>query len=437
MSALHSWGRYPRHVQTGHNLNWPEDAVDLLAQLEAGGYTPTLPFGMGRSYGDSCLAVSDHVLVTRGMDRLIAADWESGVMRAQAGLTLAALIELALPRGWFPQVTPGTKFVTLGGAVANDVHGKSHHVTGTFGRHVRRIRLLRSDEGLVECSPTVRPELFAATVGGLGLTGIILDVELQLRRVTSSDIVQRSICFGNLDEFFSLSSEYDHMHEYTVAWVDCLSSGKRVGRGHYWAGDHAKDGRLAPEAPGRLSMPFDPPISLINGFSLHAFNTLYYHRQLRKIVDSRVSYGPFFYPLDGILDWNRLYGKQGFQQYQCVIPRANGKEAITAIMAEIARSGTGSFLAVLKQCGDIVSPGLLSFPLPGVSLALDFPQREANTALFTKLDALVHEADGRLYPAKDAHMQAEHFKRAYPAWTEVERLRDPRLLSRFWKRVTQ
>ncbi|GHU06676.1 hypothetical protein FACS1894158_13870 [Betaproteobacteria bacterium] len=255
MSGLQSWGRYPPHVQTEHCLNWPEEAAVLLAQLEAGGHTPTLPFGMGRSYGDSCLAVSDHVLVTRGMDRLIAADWENGVVVAQAGLTLAVLIEIALPHGWFPQVTPGTKFVTLGGAVANDVHGKSHHVTGTFGRHVRRMCLLRSDEGRVECLPTARQELFAATVGGLGLTGIILEVELQLRRVNSSDIVQRSIRFGNLEEFFALSSEYDHGHEYTVAWVDCLSSGKKTGRGHYWAGDHAEGGRLAPEAPGRLSMP--------------------------------------------------------------------------------------------------------------------------------------------------------------------------------------
>jgi FAD/FMN-containing dehydrogenase len=437
MNGLLSWGRYPRHLQTEHGLNWPEDAAALLARLDAEGHTPTLPFGVGRSYGDSCLAASDHVLVTRGMDRLIAADWENGVVWAQAGMTLAALIEIALPRGWFPQVTPGTKFVTLGGAIANDVHGKSHHVVGTFGRHVRKMHLLRSDEGRVECSPTLRQELFAATVGGLGLTGIILAVELQLRRVTSSDIVQRSIRFDNLEEFFALSAEYDHTHEYTVAWVDCLASGRQAGRGHYWAGDHAEGGRLRPESPGFLSMPFDPPVSLINGFSLRAFNTLYYHRQLRKIVDNRVSYGPFFYPLDGIRHWNRLYGKQGFQQYQCVIPKANDRDAITAIMAEIAHSGTGSFLAVLKQCGDIVSPGLISFPLPGVSLALDFPQREANTRLFARLDDLVHEAGGRLYPAKDAHMRAEHFKRAYPAWTEVERLRDPKLLSRFWKRVTQ
>jgi FAD/FMN-containing dehydrogenase len=327
--------------------------------------------------------------------------------------------------------------VTLGGAVANDVHGKGHHVAGTFGRYVRKMQLLRSDEGWVECSPELRSELFAATVGGLGLTGVILAVELQLRRVTSSDIAQRSIRFGNLEEFFALSAEYDHAHEYTAAWVDCLASGEQAGRGHYWAGDHAEGGRLEPEAPGFLSMPFDPPVSLVNGLSLRVFNTLYYHRQRRKIVDSRVSYGPFFHPLDGIGRWNRLYGKRGFQQYQCVIPKGNGKEVITAIMAEIARNGAGSFLAVLKQCGDLVSPGLLSFPLPGVSLALDFPQREANTALFAKLDDLVHEAKGRLYPAKDAHMRAEHFQRAYPAWTEVERLRDPKLLSRFWKRVTQ
>lgn len=438
MSApLLSWGRYPRLPQQPHPVAWPEEVPHALADIAATHGEGALAYGMGRSYGDSCLAASGEVVSMRGMDRVLAADWNSGVILAQAGLTLDALIHMALPRGWFMPITPGTRFVTLGGATANDVHGKNHHMKGTFGCHVRRIVMYRSDEGVVECSREQRPELFAATVGGLGLTGIMLAVEIQLRRVVSGEIDQRSIRFGNLDEFFAISQEHDDVHEYTVSWVDCLASGKQAGRGIYIAGNHATSGSLVPSAASVLSVPIDPPVSLINALSLRVFNTLYYHRQTSRDVESRVRYASFFYPLDGVLQWNRIYGRQGFQQYQCVVPRAEGREVIGAVMAEIARAGAGSFLAVLKQCGDIASPGLLSFPMPGVTLALDFPQREpTNTRLFAKLDALVHEAGGRLYPAKDAHMGADHFRRAYPQWQTVESLRDPRLMSLFWKRVT-
>ncbi|MFZ5697834.1 MAG: FAD-binding protein [Pseudomonadota bacterium] len=438
MSApLLSWGRYPRLPQQSHPVAWPDEVPHALADIAATHGEGALAYGMGRSYGDSCLAASGEVVSMRGMDRVLAADWNSGVILAQAGLTLDALIHMALPRGWFMPITPGTRFVTLGGATANDVHGKNHHMKGTFGCHVRRIVMYRSDEGVVECSREQRPELFAATVGGLGLTGIMLAVEIQLRRVVSGEIDQRSIRFGNLDEFFAISQEHDDAHEYTVSWVDCLASGKQAGRGIYIAGNHATSGSLVPSAASVLSVPIDPPVSLINALSLRVFNTLYYHRQCSRDVESRVRYASFFYPLDGVLQWNRIYGRQGFQQYQCVVPRAEGREVIGAVMAEIARAGAGSFLAVLKQCGDIASPGLLSFPMPGVTLALDFPQREPiNTRLFAKLDALVHEAGGRLYPAKDAHMGADHFRHAYPQWQTVESLRDPRLMSRFWKRVT-
>jgi len=384
------------------------------------------------------MAESDHVVVTRGMDRILAVDWEEGVVRAQAGLTLAELIRVALPRGWFPSVTPGTKFVTLGGAVANDVHGKNHHVMGTFGNHVKRLRIYRTDEGIVECTPNLRSELFNATIGGLGLTGIVLDVELQLRPVSSANLAQRSIKFGDLNEFFALSAQYDDHHEYAVAWVDCIATGRHTGRGHYIVGDHARDGLLGEVDVSARRMPFDPPVSLVTGLSLRAFNTLYYHRQRRKSVASVVGYDSFFYPLDKLLDWNRIYGRAGFQQYQCVVPDTNAPDAIKAVLAQISTSGTGSFLAVLKRCGNVPSPGLLSFPLPGVSLALDFPQKDAvNKKLFSRLDALVHEAGGRLYPAKDAHMGSTYFQQAYPQWTQLEALRDPRLMSRFWHRVTQ
>ncbi len=433
-----SWARYPRRPQQSHPVHWPDEVPSTSHEIFQAHVDGALAFGMGRSYGDSCLAASDQVISMRAMDRVLAADWDSGVIRAQAGLTLDALVRMALPHGWFLTVTPGTRFVTLGGAVANDVHGKNHHVQGTFGCHVRQLVLYRSQEGVVTCSPTERADLFAATVGGLGLTGIIMSVELQLRRVMSSQIEQRSIRFGGLDEFFELSRQLDPTHEYSVAWVDCLASGKDIGRGHYMSGNHATEGPLKVAPVSRLGMPIDPPFSFVNALSLRAFNTMYYNRQIAREVQSRVDYAPFFYPLDGILDWNRMYGKKGFQQYQCVVPRQHGREVIRAVMAEIARSGTGSFLAVLKQCGDIASPGLLSFPLPGVTLALDFPQRDQqNSRLFSKLDALIHEAGGRLYPAKDAHMSACDFQKAYPAWRQVEALRDPHLLSKFWKRVTQ
>lgn len=402
------------------------------------GHGATLAFGCGRSYGDSCLAESGHVLAMKGMDRVLAADWGTGVVMAQAGLTLAELIRVALPHGWFLTVTPGTKFVTLGGAVANDVHGKNHHVMGTFGRHVKSLFMYRSDEGAVRCSPTERPELFSATVGGLGLSGVILAVEIQLRRVASSEIEQSTIRFGGFDEFFELSQAHDAFYEYTVAWIDCLASGKQAGRGHYIAGNHSQNGQLEVALSGSLHMPIDPPVSLVNSMSLRIFNTLYYHRQQKKEVSSRVGYDPFFYPLDRLLHWNRMYGRAGFQQYQCVVPQQDGPEVIRAAMQLISKSGTGSFLAVLKQCGQLASPGLLSFPMHGVSLALDFPQRDhVNERLFGKLDALIQEAGGRLYPAKDAHMSASHFKQAYPQWESIEALRDPQLLSRFWKRVTQ
>jgi FAD/FMN-containing dehydrogenase len=438
MAFLQSWGRFPHQPQTPHAVHWPEDVPLRLTEIAMQTASGALAFGCGRSYGDSCLAASSHVLAMQPMNRILDANWETGVIVAQAGLTLADLIQIALPHGWFLPVSPGTKFVTLGGAVANDVHGKNHHVMGTFGRHVKNLLMHRSEQGVVQCSPNHEPALFAATVGGLGLTGVILTVELQLRRVYASDIEQRCIRFGELGEFFELSKKYDASNEYTVAWIDCLATGKNVGRGHYITGNHAQTGSLEVAPAGGLKMPIDPSFSLVNAVSLRLFNTLYYHRQRVKEVSKIASYNSFFYPLDGLLHWNKMYGKAGFQQYQCVVPPKNGREVIQALLQEISRSGTGSFLAVLKQCGAITSPGCLSFPMEGVSLALDFPERQQiNGRLFDRLDALIAEAGGRLYPAKDAHMQGAHFKKAYPQWEKVEALRDPQLLSQFWKRVTQ
>lgn len=429
------WGLYPPHPQMAHPSFWRSELSADFARLRAA-HGSVLPFGNGRSYGDSCMAASDHVLAMRGLNRFIAVNWERGVMTAEAGVTLGEILSVAIPNGWFLPVTPGTQHVTLGGAIANDVHGKNHHVRGTFGRHVLGFTLLRSDQAEpVLCTPTHEQTLFAATIGGLGLTGVIGAAEIQLLRIGSSAIEAEYFRFANLDGFFGLSAQWDAQSEYTVAWIDCLARGGDVGRGVFIRGNHAPDGELRVYTGATKTVPFTPPVSLVNTASLRLFNAAYYRAQR---VAGRVGYHGFFYPLDAVQHWNRIYGPRGFQQYQCVLPESTAREALKDMLQRIAASGRGSFLAVLKRCGDVPSPGVLSFPMAGFSLALDFAQHEALTReLFPVLDAIVREAGGRLYPAKDAHMAGEDFRRGYPHWEQVERLRDPALCSRFWQRVTR
>ncbi len=448
MSAafLQSWARYPRHPQTGTAMHWRDALSDALTR-EARHHGSVLAYGNGRSYGDSCLAVSDRVLWMKSLDRFVSTDWEAGCVRVEAGMTLDVLLRAAMARGWTLPVTPGTCHATVGGALANDVHGKNHHVRGTFGRHVLRFGLVRSDRGVLEVSPDADPELFAATVGGLGLTGMIAWVELRLMRLASRFVDTVQMRFGNLDEFFALSAEHDARHEYSVAWVDCGSRGRSLGRGVLSLADPAPDDDLAaarrdpqpvPDAPRARTVPFTPPFSLVNRLTVPAFNALHYWRGARASGAARIDRLRFLYPLDGLLEWHRIYGRRGFQQYQCVVPAAAARDATAEMLAAIAASRSGSFLAVLKRCGALASPGLLSFPLEGTSLALDFAQHDArNAALFARLDAIVRAANGRLYPAKDAHMSGADFRRAYPEWTRVEALRDPAILSRFWKRTTE
>ncbi|MGY3306916.1 FAD/FMN-containing dehydrogenase [Pseudomonas sp. PvR086] len=432
---LHSWGCYPYAPQTAHACSWRSE-VESLRDAVAATHGSTLPYGNGRSYGDSCLAASDQVLHMRALNRFIQVDWQQGTVQAEAGVTLAEILAISIPQGWFLSVTPGTQFATLGGAIANDVHGKNHHLRGTFGNHVRRLGLLRHNEGVLTCSPTEHPEFYTSTIGGLGLTGIIVWAEIQLIPIRTSQIDSTVVRFGNLGEFFSLSAELDHQHEYSVAWIDCLAKGTQTGRGVFIVGDHARYGSLEVDERAKLSMPLTPPVSLINNLSLQAFNNMYWRVHPAQSTRKRGDYEPFFYPLDRILHWNRIYGRRGFQQYQCVIPDAVAEVVMHELLEAIADSGQGSFLAVLKRCGNIASPGLLSFPLPGTSLALDFPQKADLVRLFARLDAIVRESGGRLYPAKDAHMTGGDFRKAYPAWERLEALRDPSLNSHFWKRVT-
>jgi FAD/FMN-containing dehydrogenase len=435
-NKLQSWGNYPQHTQRAHAKYYRDDIFDLWQQLKKN-HNHTLAFGNGRSYGDSCLAASNHTIYSRHFNRFIEADWENGIIKVEAGTTIEEVLNLCIHKGWFVPVTPGTKYVTIGGALANDVHGKNHHIHGTFGCNVTKFSLLRSnDNQQIICSLEQNQDLFQATIGGLGLTGIILWVEFKLIKITSSFIDKTIVRFDSLKEFFDISNELDSEYDYTVSWIDCATKSNKIGRGVFFAGNHSKEHNLQVIDKKKISVPFAPPFSLINRFSLKILNELYFHLHPKnKKVTS--NYNNFFYPLDHLSHWNKAYGKKGFQQYQCVIPKHEAQDAITELLDIISANRAGSFLAVLKNFGNIKSPGILSFPLQGTSLALDFPQNNCLENLFSKLDQIVFKSKGRLYPAKDAHMSSIHFQSFYPDWKKVEDLRDPALYSHFWKRVTQ
>jgi len=431
--SLTSWGRVLRIEQKVLTF---ASRFDSLPDSSSGSL---LPYGNGRSYGDSCLNAGGIALKTAALDRFIAFDPATGILRCESGVLLAEILRLVVPQGWFLSVTPGTRFVTVGGAIANDVHGKNHHITGTFGCHVHQFELLRSDGQHLICSRTENFDYFTATIGGLGLTGLITRAEIQLRRISNPWIDLETIRYESVDEFLALCEESDRDYEYTVSWVDCASKGNSLGRGLFMRGNHAPAGVERGQYLSKSrTFPFVPPVSMVNALSLKAFNTAYYHKQFRKKTRQLQHYEPFFYPLDGLLEWNRMYGPGGFYQYQCVIPVEYGKEAISELLKEIAQSGMGSFLAVLKVCGSIASPGMLSFPMAGVSLALDFPNQGDKThQMFSRLDSIVSSAGGRLYPAKDGRMPGSLFRSGYPRHQAFKQYIDPRFSSSFWRRVME
>jgi FAD/FMN-containing dehydrogenase len=427
-----SWGRFPKLFAEVRPLFWKEDFPASIADG-----TKILAVGMGRSYGDVCLLQHGTLLTTPNLDRLISFDSETGMLRCEAGVTLAQILDFAVPRGWFLPVSPGTKYVTVGGAIANDIHGKNHHVAGTFGLHTPRFELVRSDGAQVVCSPTENPEWYAATIGGMGLTGLISWAELQLRPIVSRRIRYRSTKFVGLEEFVALSQASAHK-EYSVAWIDCVAQGRNFARGIFIQGEHDEDpGPLTPLAKPKLALPVDLPEFALSRFSVGAFNTIYYNKQMTKDRAGLSDYDPFFYPLDFVLQWNRMYGKQGLLQFQCVLPWESGTMGMTQLLKAITASGLGSFLAVIKVFGDAVSPGVMSFPIPGITLALDFPvRREVSFDLVDRLADVTADCGGRIYPAKDACMSAAHFQQFYPQWEQWAAYIDPAFSSNFWQRVS-
>lgn len=382
------------------------------------------------SYGDSCLNSGKGVYFNSTNDLILKFNQVLGTIKVQSGISFDSLLKFIVPRGCFLPVTPGTKFITVGGAVANDIHGKNHHLDGNFGHWIEELTLVRSDATYI-CSEKENPDLFHATIGGLGLTGYIQDCTFRLQKIQSAFIDSEIIKFNSIKDFFRINQE-SQSFKYTVSWIDCARS-----QGLYIRGNHSERGGLVPHKdPGMKTIPVNFPTWALNKLSVGAFNLLYFNKQFTKEKKSLVHYDPFFYPLDSIKSWNKVYGKNGLFQFQCVIPHENAGLHLDRLLKLIKRSGQGSFLSVLKTFGPIPSKGLLSFPQEGITLALDFPNKgAATTKLLENLYQVVNEANGRIYPAKDQILERDQFETMYPKFKEFEKYIDPRFSSDWWERV--
>lgn len=418
---LSGWGRYPRADCRVIEARGREDVLAAIAKNDS-----LIARGNGRSYGDPALNPRGTLSIRRS-DRLRDFDAATGCVTCEAGVKLADIVEVFVPRGWFPRVTPGTKFVTVGGMIAADVHGKNHHGAGSFGDTVESLDLALADGRVVRCSPSENAELFAATRGGMGLTGVILEARFRLMPIATSLIRQETVRARNLEEAMALFEDSQHW-TYSVAWIDCLASGAALGRSLLYRGEHARLDELPPERraaplglPRRRAarVPIDFPAFALNRWTVAAFNEFYYRRGRPR--SDLVALETFFYPLDAVLDWNRIYGTSGFVQYQCVLPKAASPDGVTALLRRIAGAGRGSFLTVLKLLGP--QDGLLSFPTEGYTLALDFRAEAATFRLLDELDAIVADHGGRLYLAKDARMNAAMVRRGYPGLERFQAVR--------------
>lgn len=411
-----NWGNYPV-IESDEQFFTSQ--IELKKKLLAVDHT--MVRGNGRCYGDAALYA--HTLSTLKYNKMLSFDSDQGIFNCQSGVTLDQILSAIVPKGWFLPVTPGTKYITLGGAVGSDVHGKNHHVDGSFSNHIIEMEIMLASGELVTCSPTKLPELFEATCGGMGLTGIITRVCFRLKKIETAYIKQKQVKAANLNEVLQLFETYQH-YTYSVAWIDCLQQGAEFGRSILILGEHASLSDLTPsqqENPlqlpkkKQLSFPFNLPTWVLNRWTVKAFNALYYGKNMKKVIDNIVPYEPFFYPLDAILHWNRGYGKKGFIQYQFVLP-LEAKAGLVEILTQIGDAGMGSFLAVLKVFGR--QENLISFPTEGYTLALDFPVRDGLFPFLDQLDEIVLKYGGRLYMSKDARMHPDMMRKGYPRLQE-------------------
>ena len=424
---LSGWGRHPVQECRVYRPEKVSELAQVLAESPAGGVVPR---GLGRAYGDAALNEGGAVVSHLRLNRLLAFDEATGVLECEGGVSLGEIVDAFLPRGWFLPVVPGTRHVTVGGAIAADVHGKNHHADGTFGRFVDEIRLLTPARGLVACSREAEADAFRATLGGMGLTGAIVSARLRLMPVESAWITVDQAPTRGLDDALARFSDADAGHRYSVAWIDALARGRNLGRGVLLLGDHAPASAVTGEPfarrkQGGRAVPFDAPSLLLNRLTIGAFNRAY-RAAHRTRTGMRQGIEPFFWPLDAVGGWNRLYGKRGFIQYQLVVP-PGAEDALATVLERAAASGRASFLAVLKRFGP-AGEGLLSFPMEGWTLSLDFPVAAGLHEMIDGMDKVVASAGGRVYLAKDAMLNAETFARMYPAadaFRAVRRTLDP------------
>lgn len=428
---LESWGRLSR---LPHSVIEPAFQGRISQNLSAYRENDKLAIGSQLSYGDVGMNSHGLTISTKSLDRILQVDWSLGIMRAEAGITFDQILKICVPRGWFLPVTPGTKFVTLGGAVANDVHGKNHDFVGSFGCHVRKIGLALSTGEFLELSPDSNSELFSATIAGLGLTGMIIWVEFSLQRMESSFLETQSIRMRSLEDFFRISEE-SKCWEHTIAWVDCLAKGRDFGRGVFMRGRHLHNAPLLLHSSPRLRVPNKFPFNFFNSKNTRIFNSIFW--SCNVFQHTKVShYNKFFYPLDSLGNWNQLYGPSGFYQHQSVIPKRYAEKGIEDLLKLTSSMAQGSFFAALKNFGAIRSPGLLSFPMQGTTFGIDISNMGAESLrLLSLMNEVVGSYGGRVYPAKDAVMLPSHFKRFYPNWSQFQKLRDPGFNSNFWRRV--
>jgi FAD/FMN-containing dehydrogenase len=422
--TLSGWGGYP--IIKSKTIT-PTQLQQVPLALPPESHSTNHSFiasGLRRSYGDSALA--DTTLHTQKLDHFIQFDETTGVVECAAGISLAQILNTFVPKGWFLPVTPGTQFVTIGGAIASDVHGKNHHLDGCFSQHLLSLTLCIASGEPLTCSLTQHRELFLATCGGMGLTGIILSARFKLIPIESAFIEETTWKTKNLAETLELFETHQNT-TYSVAWIDGLTKGKHLGRSLLMLGEHStkqhNQSNFKTAPPSKLNVPFNMPSPMLNSLTVKAFNTLYYHKTQQKQSQCRVHYAPYFYPLDSIQNWNRLYGKKGFTQYQFVLPKAAGLEGLTEILTKIADSKRGSFLAVLKVFGT-QNANYLSFPMEGYTLAIDFKIDRTLFAFLDTLDEVVLHYGGRLYLAKDARMSGHTFKQSYPQWEQFQRIRE-------------
>ena len=428
MKKISSWGNV-KSVKYKNYLNFYSQKSNFNEN-----FTNSIVFGNGRSYGDVCFGL-DSIILSKDLNRVIKFDEKTGSFTCEAGLLLNDLFKYIVPKGWFLPVVPGTQYISIGGAVANDIHGKNHHRMGSFGNHIKEIKIKKTNNETIICSENLNEDLFRATIGGLGLTGIIIEVTIQLIKINNSFISVSTLPFYSFKEYLELNSKLEKDYHYTVAWMDVDIRKKQI-NGIFHSGNHSeKNERLVYDQKKLKLFPFNLPFSLINNFTIFFLNKFYFLLNKQK-KDTLMKLNNFFFPLDILYDWNKAYGKSGFYQYQFILPLDRIEESVGEILNIIFDSKIKPALTVVKTFGDIPSKGYLSFSREGVSFAIDFPNKGRKlNLLFNKLDNIIFQYNGALYPAKDIRMSREMFSFSFPLIKTFLKYKDPKMTSSFFERV--